>query len=148
MCQRDMKLRCREHRPGFALRRGRRFDKVSVLIIKPMDCRTKTAIGIYVTVLCLALLGKWTDNTSGAYDSTVTRAVQRIVKNAQRWDAVSRQDSDHITALLHSVYAIAYTQVAMTLLPESEVERATGLDIKAFEASIEQFQSRAIAALS
>ena len=112
-----------------------------------MDCRTKTAIGIYTTILCLSVLAKWTDNTSGAYDSTITRAVQRIVRNAQRWDAVSRQDSDNVTALLHSAYATAYTEVAMTLLPESEVERATGLDIKSFEISTEQFQAQAIASL-
>ena len=112
-----------------------------------MQLRTKTAIITYAVILGLALLSKWTERTSGAYSSSTSRSVARIMKNAQRWDAVSRQDNDHLTALMHSAYALAYAQVALTLLPEPEVERASGIDVKTFENSVEQFQSQLIAEL-
>jgi hypothetical protein len=112
-----------------------------------MDCRVRAAACIVLAVLLLSILARWTESTTGGYDTTLSKAAQRLVTQSRRWDAAARQDSDPLMALAHTNYALAYLEIATQLLPEAEVERATGHNVRSMTYSVEKHQAAMMAAL-
>jgi hypothetical protein len=53
--------------------------------------------------------------------ASVSRVVQRLVRQARTWDATSRQDAKPLVALIHADYAAAYAHIAMILQPDSQL---------------------------
>jgi hypothetical protein len=109
--------------------------------------RYKPAAIVIGTIGVLSLLAKWTEQTTGGYDTGLSKLAQRMVVQSQRWDKAARQDSDPLMALAHTNYALAYAEIATQILPEAEVERATGQNVRSIIYSVEKHQAALMQAL-
>ncbi len=109
--------------------------------------RLKPAACVVGTVAILSLLARWTERTTGGYDTGVAKTVKRLISQCKRWDVAARQDSDPLLALTHCNYAIAYLEIATLLLPEAEVERCTGENVTTMHFDMEKHQSALMAGL-
>jgi hypothetical protein len=109
--------------------------------------RIKPAACVVGAVAALSLLARWTEKTTGGYDTGTAKVVKRLIGQCKRWDVAARQDSDPLIALTHCNYAIAYLEIATLLLPEAEVERCTGENVTSMHFDLEKHQSALMAAL-
>lgn len=64
-----------------------------------------------------------------SYSSDLLKRAKQLTQQAFDWHAQSEQDSDPLFAMRHSDYALAYFNAARAILPDSTLQRLTGVDI-------------------
>ena len=66
-----------------------------------------------------------------------------LVRQASRWSVAAQQDESTMIAVLHANYGTGYLWALKDIATESEIKRATGIDIKKFESEIVRIQDKA-----
>ena len=67
--------------------------------------------------------------------------MKSLARQASKWSLTSMQDKNEIIALVHANYGVAYLMALRDLASDSEIEKATGLDITKFRNRIIDIQS-------
>ena len=80
-------------------------------------------------VVLLSLLSKWTE-TSQQYSKPFVRKLKYLIEQATRWNSMAQQDTNPILQLMHCSYALAYAQVARSVVSEKDIADLTGIDIQ------------------
>ena len=66
-----------------------------------------------------------------------------LVRQAARWSIAAKQDESPMIAVLHANYGTGYLWALKDIASETEIKRATGIDIKKFESEIVRVQDNA-----
>ena len=101
---------------------------------------TGIVIGV---VVVLGLLSKWSES-SRQYSKAFIRKVKTVIEQSTRWNSLAQQDTNAVVQLIHCNYALSYAQVARSLVPESDIEAITGIDIHELVYYLEECQSYAV----
>jgi hypothetical protein len=73
--------------------------------------------------------------------------VRDFLRAARQWMAAAKADSDVVAALLHAAYADAYVNAARALLPDADIEAATGAPLPPLVAAVRDTQRVAVDAV-
>lgn len=101
-----------------------------------------SAIVVGVVIL-LATLSKWSQNPR-QYPRIFIKKIKSMVEQANRWNAMSRQDTQPLIQLIHCNYALCYVQIARSLANDIDIQSITGTDIGELHDYLEQCQNTAI----
>lgn len=71
------------------------------------------------------------------------RYINTIVRGCARWAAASLQDRSPIVGVLHANYAAGYLWALKDVFSDTEIKRASGVDMIEFQKKITDVQDRA-----
>lgn len=71
------------------------------------------------------------------------KIIKKLVRQAARWSTAAIQDESPMIAVLHANYGAGYLWSLKDIATDSEIESATGIDIKKFEKEIVMAQDYA-----
>jgi hypothetical protein len=75
--------------------------------------------------------------------SLLQNKIQILVRQASRWAAAAKQDENSMIAVLHANYGAGYLWALKDIATDTQVENATGIDIKKFTGAILTIQDNA-----
>lgn len=79
------------------------------------------------------------DNTK----SHMNKIIKKLVRQAARWSTAAIQDESPMIAVLHANYGAGYLWSLKDIATDSDIESATGINIKRFENEIIKAQDYA-----
>ena len=94
---------------------------------------------IVVIVILLFILFLIPRRPTSSHEQNITT----LVRQASRWSIAAQQDESAMIAVLHANYGTGYLWALKDIATESEIKRATGIDIKKFESEIVRIQDKA-----
>ncbi len=68
--------------------------------------------------------------------------IQTLVRQASRWAAAAKQDDSPIIALLHANYGAGFLWALKDIATDTEIEKATNIDIIKFTKKITDIQDQ------
>ena len=71
------------------------------------------------------------------------KIIKKLIRQAARWSTASTQDESAMISNLHANYGAGYLWSLKDIASDSEIEAATGIDIKRFEDEIIKAQDYA-----
>ena len=71
------------------------------------------------------------------------KIIKKLVRQAARWSTAAIQDESPMIAVLHANYGAGYLWSLKDIATDSEIESATGIDVKKFEKEIVMAQDYA-----
>jgi hypothetical protein len=86
---------------------------------------------IYLIVGAI-LLFMFTKNGGG----TSKKSIEKLIRQSARWATAAQQDTSPLIAMLHANYATGFLWALKDIATDSEIHRATGVDMKTFEEHI------------
>ncbi len=75
--------------------------------------------------------------------SHMNNIIKKLVRQAARWSTAAVQDESSMIAVLHANYGAGYLWSLKDIATDSEIETATGINIKKFENEIVKAQDYA-----
>jgi hypothetical protein len=94
------------------------------------QCSTITCI-----LFLVSLISKMTVESS---DLTHVHIVQKLVEKAVHWRDVAASGTESLNVYHHLVSSLTFMQAAREMMPDSKLERTTGIDISSFIRQLEQ----------
>ena len=79
-------------------------------------------------------------NNTKSYSNKI---IKKLVRQAARWSTAAIQDESPMIAVLHANYGAGYLWSLKDIATDSEIESATGINIKKFENEIVKAQDYA-----
>ena len=71
------------------------------------------------------------------------KIINKLIRQAARWSTAATQDESTMIAVLHANYGAGYLWSLKDIATDSEIEAASGIDIKRFENEIVKAQDYA-----
>lgn len=102
---------------------------------------------VLVAVVAVCFLSSVMATISGRNDGDSYRRAVALLKQSQRWNAMSAQDTNPIFAMRHSNFATAYLEAARTVASDEYIRRATGQDVTNMLDALARQHRKAIAKL-
>lgn len=75
-------------------------------------------------------------------DSTRTKDIQALIRQAARWTVASQQDKSPMIAVLHANYGAGYLQALETIATENEINQFT--DLRKLRLQVYSTQDKAV----
>jgi hypothetical protein len=73
-----------------------------------MVLAVQCAVGILVVVILVTMLSKWATSETKRYSSDIVRHVRTLTQSAAQYATHAGQDKNHLIALMHINYGLAY----------------------------------------
>ena len=73
-------------------------------------------------------------------NSHLKNNIKILVRQASRWSTAAKQDENSMIAVLHANYGTGYLWALKDIATDSQIESATGIDVKKFEREIVKTQ--------
>tara|TARA_B100001123_G_C14962947_1_gene888429 strand:- start:9 stop:389 length:381 start_codon:yes stop_codon:yes gene_type:complete len=82
-------------------------------------------------------------NTSNNNSKLLQEKIKTLVRQASRWSTAAKQDNNSMIAVLHANYGAGYLWALKDIATDTQIEKATGIDIVKFEKEIVAIQDEA-----
>ena len=105
------------------------------------------ALVVVVAVVGVCFLSTTMGALTGRSDGDVHRRATALLKQSQRWNAMSAQDANPIFAMRHSNFATAYLEAARALTSDDFIRRTTGQQVTDMLEALARQHRNAIAKL-
>jgi len=69
--------------------------------------------------------------------------IKKLVRGIARWSNASQQDKSPLIAVLHANYSAGYLWALIDIATDTEIQSATGVDIKLLTTTITKYQDEA-----
>lgn len=107
--------------------------------------QSKITLVVLLGVFVVAILSKWTgSNGTPQYSRKFVKQLNRVVNQASKWHATSKQDIDPVLRLMHANYALAYAQTARSLASDASIENMTGIRLSELMYHLEDEQRESL----
>jgi hypothetical protein len=100
-----------------------------------------------VCVITLCMLFNFVGSSALRGRSDVYKKAYDLVKQSQRWLAMSVQDTNPMFAMRHANFAAAYLEAARHLVSDESLNKMTSKNVALLASSISKQQERSVASM-
>ena len=101
-----------------------------------------------VIVLALSLLSKISTGVSQPVSTEALQQTDTLLKAANKWALMAKQDSNVIMSLMHICYAKAYVETLRRMLHDSQIAQVHKVDMRDLEEKMNQIEQDTLARIA
>ena len=94
----------------------------------------KWGLILLASAILLATLSKWSANSTTFIVSD--KQLRSLVEDAARYSSDSERDTNKVKRLTNSSYAMAYLEAVRKMCSDSDIEKATGINLNELISSV------------